>query len=87
MIRLPITRAKAGLSAWARGVARGGEIVVLTRRGQDVAALVPVSMIHMAEQLGGALPDVAEAAKGLGDVGTVAGELTDLQEAADGRES
>lgn len=77
MIRVPISRVRAGLSVWAGGVARGGETVMLTVRGRDLAALVPVSMVRMAREVGRILPDVSEAATGLSEPAAGACALSD----------
>lgn len=41
---------------------RRGEIVVVTRRGRPVAALVPTSVLELAQAVGQALPDVQDVA-------------------------
>ncbi len=75
MIRVPLTRAKATLWAWVRGVERGGDVVVLTRRGRDVAALVPLSTARAAERIRRDGARLAEAAEGLTDPAETADSL------------
>lgn len=75
MIRVSLTRAKATLWAWIRGVERGGEVVVLTRRGRDVAAIVPLATVPLADEVQHRVAALAEATAGLRDPSAVADAL------------
>jgi prevent-host-death family protein len=49
MIRMPVTRARRTLSDVVSHVAFGGERVVLSRNGRDLAAIVPMDLYRLVE--------------------------------------
>jgi len=59
MTRIPVTRARRTLSDVVSHVAFGGERVVLSRNGRDLAAIVPMDLYRRMEQEEDRL-DVAE---------------------------
>jgi len=51
MTRLRVTETRANLSRIVRRVEHAGERVVLERRGQEVAALIPIEDLRFLEEL------------------------------------
>ncbi|HEY3398413.1 MAG TPA: type II toxin-antitoxin system Phd/YefM family antitoxin [Armatimonadota bacterium] len=71
MTRQTVTEAKARLSQLLHRVEQGGERVIIERRGQPVAALVPLADLPLAERLAedwlGALLELGAAGAELGE--------------------